>query len=357
MKICILGNGLTGLTLAKALVNLGIYVDILSDHNEKNKDRIRTIGISKKNVEFFNKHILNIDKIIWNINKIEIFTESLKNEKVLDFKNHNKNLFYILKNFKLYDLLIKDLRKNKFIKFKKNKNYISLLKNDYRLVFNCDVKNLITKKYFYKKDVKNYKSFAYTTIINHKKKNDNNVATQIFMKNGPLAFLPLSKIETSVVYSARGEKNIDFKKFILENNTLYKINKIEKISYSKLRSSNLRNYYYKNIIAFGDMLHRLHPLAGQGFNMSLRDIQELINLIKFKFNHGLDIDKSICLEFEKKMKSKNYIFSNGIDFIYEYFNTESRFNLNFLSKLVKVAGNNKRMNKIFTKIADDGLII
>ncbi len=57
------------------------------------------------------------------------------------------------------------------------------------------------------------------------------------------------------------------------------------------------------------------------------------------------------------MKSKNYIFSNGIDFIYEYFNTESRFNLNFLSKLVKVAGNNKRMNKIFTKIADDGLII
>ena len=28
MKVCILGGGLTSLTLAKTLVNLGIYVDI-----------------------------------------------------------------------------------------------------------------------------------------------------------------------------------------------------------------------------------------------------------------------------------------------------------------------------------------
>ena len=96
MEICILGNGLISLTLAKALANLGIYVDILSNQNVKNQDKIRTIGISKRNIEFFNEHILNINKILWDINKIEIFSESLKNKKILNFENDSKELFCIL---------------------------------------------------------------------------------------------------------------------------------------------------------------------------------------------------------------------------------------------------------------------
>ena len=63
----------------------------------------------------------------------------------------------------------------------------------------------------------------------------------------------------------------------------------------ELKSSNLRNYYNDNILAFGDLLHKLHPLAGQGFNMSLRDIQLLSDLIDKKINLGLDIDSAICL--------------------------------------------------------------
>ena len=63
MSVCILGNGLTSLTLAKSLVNKGVSVDIVYD---KKKDKInydRTIGISKINLEFFNKEILNINKL------------------------------------------------------------------------------------------------------------------------------------------------------------------------------------------------------------------------------------------------------------------------------------------------------
>ena len=120
--------------------------------------------------------------------------------------------------------------------------------------------------------------------------------------------------------------------------------------------SNLRNYYHKNIIAFGDLLHKIHPLAGQGFNMSIRDIKEIVNLIKFKINHGLDLDNSICIDFEKKTKHKNYIFSNGIDFIYEYFNFENKINNDILSKTVKILGKNRFANKYFKKFADNGII-
>ena len=55
MKVCILGSGLTSLTLAKTLVNQGIYVDIYLSKSNSDKDKTRTIGISKTNIDFFNK--------------------------------------------------------------------------------------------------------------------------------------------------------------------------------------------------------------------------------------------------------------------------------------------------------------
>ena len=61
-----------------------------------------------------------------------------------------------------------------------------------------------------------------------------------------------------------------------------KLLKFLKPALFELKSSNLRSYYHKNILAFGDLLHRLHPLAGQGFNMTIRDINILCELIKLK---------------------------------------------------------------------------
>ena len=72
MNVCVLGNGLTGLTLAKTLVNQGISVDVFSSKNNSKKDFNRTLGISKANLEFFNQEVLNIKKIAWDIKKIEI---------------------------------------------------------------------------------------------------------------------------------------------------------------------------------------------------------------------------------------------------------------------------------------------
>ena len=70
--------------------------------------------------------------------------------------------------------------------------------------------------------------------------------------------------------------------------------------------------------------------------MSLRDIKLLIDLIKFRQEHGLELDNSICHDFEKKTKHKNFLFSSGIDFVYEFFNLESRIKNPFLIKTVKI---------------------
>ena len=356
MKVCILGNGLVSLSLAKTLANQAINVDIFGNKKRNINDKLRTLAISKNNVEFFNNNIANIEKLLWNVRRIEVFTENLQKEKLINFEKDNKNIFSIIRNFELDNFLISELKKNKCVKFKKNFDFKNLNESKYKLIINCENNNLITKKFFYKKDKKNYYSYAHTTIIKHKKLLDNCVAFQIFTKDGPIAFLPISPKETSVVFSARGNEKIDLKKVIKKYNNRFEIIKISNVASFKLTGSNLRSYYHKNILAFGDILHRLHPLAGQGFNMSIRDIKELLKLIKFRKNHGLDLDKSICADFEKNTKHKNYIFSNSIDFLYEFFNFESKNKSNLLSKVVQVLGKNNKANKLFTKFADEGII-
>jgi len=358
MRVCILGDGISGLTLAKALVNQNIYVEVVSQKKDQKFNQSRTLSISKNNTDFFNKDIINIEKYIWKLKKIEIFTENLKKEKLLNFENNNNQLFSIIKNHELYRLLIKDLSKNKFFKKKLcSKKNLSLI-NDYELIINCDYFHNITKKYFSKKIVKEYNSFAYTTIIKHENiLNDS--AIQIFTKKGPLAFLPISNKETSIVYSVHNsinKKKENIEELIKYYNFKYKINKIEQIEIFELKSLNLRSYYHNNILAFGDLLHKIHPLAGQGFNMTIRDIKTFINIIKNRKDLGLPLDSSVNDEFENSLKHKNFIFSNGVNLIYEFFNLERKTKNNILSKSIQMLGKNPSINKMFTKIADKGFI-
>ena len=357
MRVCILGSGLSAYTLAKALVNQNIQVNIIQNQYFKKPDKIRTIGITKTNIDFFNSKILNIDKIKWEINKIEIFSENFEKKKLIDFKKKNSEpLFSIVKNSDLVDSLKKSLIKNKYfelINLKKNSNFT----NDFNLIINTDYYEKISKKFFNKKIVKKYNSIAYITIIDHEKLK-NNIATQIFTKNGPLAFLPVSNNVTSVVFSDDSlniRNNDSIRNLIDRYNFKYKIRKINEVKFFELESLNLRSYYNKNILAFGDLIHRIHPLAGQGFNMTIRDIKTLLEIINNKLNLGLPIDSSVCKEFEKKTRHKNFIFSTGIDFTYEFFNLERRIKSNFLSKSVQSVGKNVTINKIFTKLADEGL--
>ncbi len=354
MKVCIIGNGLASLTLANVLIKKDISVDIFSKKKINLYDQSRTLGISKSNLDYFNNEIMNINKISWEIQKIKIFTERNNKKELLKFDNKNNQIFSIIRNYKLQKLLSNNLKKNKFIKFKNNFN---IDRSEYKLIINFDPTHPFIKKYFSKKIEKNYNSFAYTTIISHQKIK-NNTAFQNFTKNGPIAFLPLSDSETSIVYSLRSNKKkniLEMNDLVKKYNPIYSIKAFKNWNNFKLKSSSLRNYYKDNILAFGDLLHKLHPLAGQGFNMSLRDIKLLSDLIDKKINLGLDLDSSLCQEFEKKSQSKNFIFLSGIDLIYELFNFESKSNFSLLNNSINFIGNKKIINKFLKSFADRGI--
>jgi 2-octaprenyl-6-methoxyphenol hydroxylase len=244
MNVCIIGDGLTSLSLAKNLINKKINVHIYQKKTINNWSRSRTIGISKNNLEFFKKEIHEIPiKIIWKIKKIEIYSEKLAKKKLLNFENNEKNLFYMVKNFELYNSLNNKLLKNKLFKkkiIKQDNFYDKLLKrNNYDLIINCDPNNFISKKYFNKKIDKDYNNLAYTTILEHKKL-ENNSAIQIFTDLGPIAFLPISNTKTSVVCSIdirhKNYNDSEIFDLIKKHNPKFKIKNILKLSSFKLKS-------------------------------------------------------------------------------------------------------------------------
>ena len=91
MNICLIGDGLISLTLAKTLINNKIKVFMYCNNHKKISNYNRTIGITPNNLDFFQNEIIKIKKdLFWKINKIEIYNEQNKKEKILNFKKTTK---------------------------------------------------------------------------------------------------------------------------------------------------------------------------------------------------------------------------------------------------------------------------
>jgi len=207
MKICIIGNGLASLVLARILAKKNIKIDILYNKKNTNKNSSRTIGITNENLKFLesNFKLRGLNKN--PINEIKIFNEGNLNKEILNFQKKNFNQFYMLEYSKIYNYFEKSTKNLKNIKFLKNAklNYSDFFLNKYNLIIDTSLKNQFSRKFFFNKIEKEYSSNAHVTIIKHKKIK-NNIARQIFTRNGPLAFLPLSDTRTSIVFSLINKK-------------------------------------------------------------------------------------------------------------------------------------------------------
>ncbi len=353
MNICLLGINLTNLLLANILLNKKINIDIISQTlPSRIKSTNRTIAISNENYNFLKKNIKGFNNLGWPTEKIKIFSEKNEKSELFEFKNKNQNNFYLLK----YKDLFKLLKKNKLLKITilKNFNFNTIKKRNYNLIINSEQNNSITKKYFQKKFEKNYKSFAHTAIIYHKKIT-NKIAMQIFTNNGPLAFLPLSNNQTSIVFSNKSLKLINKERLLQVINKYshkYKINKISDVEYYNIKFSVLRNYNYKNILSFGDLIHKVHPLAGQGFNMTIRDIKSLSHILDENLNLGVDDGVIIAKQFQEKNKHLNFVYGLGIDSINSFFKLDSKLNHNLSEPIFKILKGNKFLNNYATFLSN-----
>ena len=99
-KICIIGDGITALILAKVLLDLNIEIDLVNQNTfNKKKLKTRTLAISNSNFFFLKEQNILSEKInsLWKINKINIFNTKFRSgsSAILDFKNKKKILYFI----------------------------------------------------------------------------------------------------------------------------------------------------------------------------------------------------------------------------------------------------------------------
>ncbi len=358
MKICLIGQNLTNLILAYVFAEKKLNVDIYFNKKIQKVKTNRTIALSSENFDYL-KSLTKSNIKHWKSKEIKIFTEDSQSKEKINFNKKNKEVFNLISYYELNEIFLKKVKKSKFIKFF-NSDTVSqnILKKTkiYDLVINSENKNFISNKFFTNKIKKDYRSRAYTFLINHRRK-DNNVAIQIFTKFGPLAFLPLSNTKTSIVFSYRGakiddEKILDiFKKY----NSFYSFTGISKIENFTLSFQMLRNYTYNNVLAFGDLIHRIHPLAGQGFNMTIRDIKIISNIINDRISLGLPIDISVAEDFQSSTKHRNYLYGKAIDGIYEFFRLDSNINNSISKPVFGILNKNSIFKKYSNILSDKGL--
>ena len=353
MNICLLGNNLTNLVLANILLKKGINVNIITQTKSSLlTNSIRTIAISNENYKFLKENIKEISNLGWPTERIKIYSDKNKSSELFEFKNKHQSNFYLLKYSTCFNLI----KKNKSLKFikLKNYNYNTLKKRKYDLIINSEQNNPITKKYFQKKIEKNYKSLAHTAIIDHKKIK-NKIATQIFTKDGPIAFLPLSNSQTSIVFSNNSTKLMDklsFRQKINEYNHKYKVTKISEVESVGIKFLVLRDYTFKNVLSFGDLIHKVHPLAGQGFNMTIRDIKSLSNILDDNIKLGIDDGETIAQKFQENNKHVNFMYGLGIDTINSFFKLDSKLKNNLSEPIFKILKGNKFLNKYATFLSN-----
>lgn len=127
----------------------------------------------------------------------------------------------------------------------------------------------------------------------------NNIAFERFTRNGPLAVLPLSQGRCSVVWTVH-DNDLDAVMSLSDTDFLSQLQQHFGYRLGRLLHCGSRNSYplklvrstqhtAARVVLIGNAAHTLHPIAGQGFNLGIRDVAALAELIVDARHRGYDV--------------------------------------------------------------------
>lgn len=149
-------------------------------------------------------------------------------------------------------------------------------------------------------------------------------AWQRFLPTGPLALLPLADGRSSVVWSlpeaeARRVQALDDEAFrnelgIASDFRLGPITATTPRAAFPLKLQLAGAYHAERFVLLGDAAHTVHPLAGQGVNLGLRDVVELRDTLSAARGEGRDFAATHVLRrYARRRRSEDTIDAYGFD--------------------------------------------
>lgn len=348
--IAIIGGGHGGLTTLCLLAQAGFKVACIDTEDPKtfkSKERVRTTAISYGSAKVIEKTGVwgDLLKKSCPIKDIQIMDGS-KSPVLLEFLSDSidKEAFgWIIDNNVIKSTLFNKAKKNKnaalyskrrVTDFKNHEDHVDITldqneKITASLLIGADGRGSFTRKHLGLKTRHwAYDQTAVVCFVNHAKPH-NNVAIEHFFKEGPFAILPLpddkkGKHWSSIVWSEedKAKKSIlsyDEDTFLLALKTRFPAFYGDILACSGRLSYPLTFLHAEEYIAprcalIADAAHGIHPIAGQGLNIGLRDIDALTTLLIDAKNTGNDWSSDDILNaYQKQRRIDNMAMAGATD--------------------------------------------
>ena len=387
-NVAIIGGGIVGSLLALILGLNGLKV-IVIDRQKKDKLFSKNHHVKSYALNKGSNNLLNILKI-WDIVKIKsqpinkiLLKQGSSISSIQPFElifssddNNNNYLFHMIEEIYLKKAIVEKIDKCPNIEYLYSSNIVEQIidNNSTKLVLDSGqiiYSDLIVGSDGYPSSSAkeagiqyinyNYHQSSIVGIFEHEIPHENE-AVQIFLPSGPLAILPLSGNRSSFVWTNKTNEAI--KKFNLNDLLFLKeLNKAfqnrrgqiqlkSKKSMFPISLSIPKKVIKDRFVIIGDTAHKIHPIAGQGLNLGIRDVAALAEVLILSRRLGEDIGSRLVLN--KYSKWRNLDVSSVVfftDFANKIFSNE-----NFLKKFTtgigfKLLNETKTIKNYFIKEA------
>ena len=313
--ITVFGNGLISKLIIVALSDLSFKICRIAGNPSKNAKN-QVYSIREDSYTFLRSLNLFQGNPFYDIEKMCLFFDEAK-EFVIE------NFFDLQKILRIIDQDTLDKSLNKIIEHKPvdlyyfddleiiSDNIIKLYDGSkytkiYSKLFlvSDGKKSIVRKKMFKKNQEVTFNQKAIAGVFDAK--NLNPFAYQWFKKSGILALIPMSKNKVSMVlsYPHKGQ-NINPGTYL---NSFFKKELTLVCGDQDLNNKDFKSFdlsytnpifFKNNFVFFGDACQAIHPLAGQGLNLGIKDVSVFFELIKEKTSQNINL-KKLMYDYRRK---------------------------------------------------------
>ncbi|ALQ53963.1 monooxygenase [Pseudoalteromonas issachenkonii] len=312
VQVCIVGGGCVGLTLALGLAKANISVFVLdaapaqAPPSDDYGLRVSALSIASQTLlEQLNvwPHIIAGRACAYthmDVRDADSFGKIAFNNEQLELDH----LGHIVENDIIRFALIKELEQQSNATLMFNTEYQQIHQSESDVFINLKTgepiiakllvaadgaNSAIRKQFNMALSFKDYDHHALVATVKTKESHKN-TARQVFLPTGPLAFLPLSDEHTHSIVWSTSPNHCD--ELLAMDDTAFNKAVMAAIDgqcglcevQSKRVAFPLKMRYAQqwvngNVVLMGDAAHTIHPLAGLGMNLGLKDAAYLIELL------------------------------------------------------------------------------
>jgi len=350
--VIVVGAGLIGMLFARTASTLGVRVAVIDKKSPKeiiaSADNGKNIALTFSSIQLLSflkiwRSLAQFSQPIVDIHVFEQQSPTLLDFASSDFYDHpfgymveNLNLtkvtFDHLERTKKVDLFFGDKVQSINLSDSPSVKLLSGKELRSSIVVAADGRNSIIREIA---NIKvrhfDYHQIAIVSNILHTKPH-NGIAIEKFFPSGPLAVLPLrsqskKKFHSSIVWVEKKESKNFFQSLskssfdnILQNKIGSQFGNIQ--SYGSrfvypLKLYMADRYVLSRLVLIGDAAHTIHPIAGQGLNLGLRDVAALSETLSDSLKLGLDLGNAQMLQDYENSRNTDaqamILFTHGIN--------------------------------------------